>query len=153
MFDCILLSLQEASWPSHSRRSDVISGTSPSSGYFNFGVQLSRRSCLTQVTRELPEMCRDLVFSAFFSPPNDGTPSVSHGTASAFYIPILRTCRALRTFRCRLAPSRAAASGLKTCTACTSVLQLLSLWGTLGSTVSPLILAAGLFVSMDASGI
>ena len=66
MFDCILLSLQEASWPSHSRRSDVISGTSPSSGYFNFGVQLSRRSCLTQVTRELPEMCRDLSFPLSF---------------------------------------------------------------------------------------
>ena len=60
MFDCILLSLQEASWPSHSRRSEVISATSSWSGYFNFGVQLSRKSCLTQVTRELPGVCRDL---------------------------------------------------------------------------------------------
>ena len=60
LFDCILRSLQEASWPSHSRRSDVISAMSPGSGYFNFGVQLSRKSCLTQVTRELPHVCRDL---------------------------------------------------------------------------------------------
>ena len=33
---------------------------SPGSGYFNFGVQLSRKSCLTQVTKELPHVCRDL---------------------------------------------------------------------------------------------
>ena len=64
MFDCILHSLQEASWPSHSRRSEVISAMSPGSGYFNFGVQLSRKSCLTQVTKELPHVCRDL--SALF---------------------------------------------------------------------------------------
>ena len=60
LLDCILRSLQEASWPSHSRRSDVISAMSPGSGYFSFGVQLSRKSCLTQVTRELPLVCRDL---------------------------------------------------------------------------------------------
>ena len=60
MFDCVLHSLQEASWPSHARRSGVISAMSPGSGYFNFGVQLSRKSCLTHVTAELPQVCRDL---------------------------------------------------------------------------------------------
>ena len=60
MFDCVLHSLQEASWPSHPRRSGVISALSPGSGYFNFGVQLSRKSCLTHVTAELPQICRDL---------------------------------------------------------------------------------------------
>ena len=60
MFDCVLHSLQEASWPSHSRRSGVISAMSPGSGYFNFGVQLSRKSCLTHVTAVLPQVCRDL---------------------------------------------------------------------------------------------
>ena len=102
MFDCVLHSLQEASWPSHARRSGVISAMSPGSGYFNFGVQLSRKSCLTQVTKELPHVCRDLnALFRFLFPPLAGIPFVSHVTASAFCMPTLQMYRALRTFHCR----------------------------------------------------
>ncbi|CAE7505701.1 unnamed protein product [Symbiodinium sp. CCMP2592] len=71
LFDCILCSLREAPWPQQVRRAHIISGASSASGYFNFGVQLSRRSSLTQVTIALPELCRDLNALFRFLFPNE----------------------------------------------------------------------------------
>ena len=46
-----------------------------------------------------------MLFSAFFSPPNDGTPFVYLETALAFYIPILQTCRASHSSLPRVTPT------------------------------------------------
>ncbi|CAE7226768.1 unnamed protein product [Symbiodinium sp. CCMP2592] len=57
---CLAL-LQSACWPPPSAQSrSVVSANSVSSGYWNFGCQVSDRTALTRVSRALPAVCKAL---------------------------------------------------------------------------------------------